>query len=363
MGANANRTSQVFTSHGTSVFVDTSSGEVRHGAFERSPNNTVLVQLGSESYLRFVDSGNDKEIVHLSEYSAIVGSSKLSNYDVLNFISGNTFKKINITDREFGLEQNGTFLCAEPDGRITLSRSTCEIWERFHFRQDASESSGTIISHRIDSKIVSFFISNSLDYIQSFLIRGDFYERAELDLVRRLCPPGKVFIDIGANIGNHSIFVSKFCSPSEVIVFEPNPKAIEILKINLALNACTNVNTAYLGLALSSESNSADVFYPIANNMGQAQILKSDHGAIKCFPGDLFFRHKPVGFIKIDVEGAEFDVLKGIQGTVEIWRPGILIEVWPERHQELFSWCDAFRYAVQETFPMDNNFFLAPIEG
>jgi len=363
MGANDNGTSQVFTSHGTSVFVDTSSGEVRHAALENSPNNTVLVRLGSQAYLRFVDSGIEKEIIHLSDYSAVIGSDRLSGFEILDFISGNMFNAINITDREFGLEQNGKFLCAELDGRITLSRSACEIWERFHFRQDASESSGTIISHRIDGKMLSFFISNRMDYIQSFLIRGDFYERAELDLIRRLCPPGKVFVDIGANIGNHSIFVSKFCSASEVIVFEPNPKAIELLKINLALNECTNVNTAYLGLALSSESNLADVHYPISNNMGQAQILKVAHGAIKCLPGDLFLQQKPVGFIKIDVEGAEFDVLKGVQGTVEVWRPSILIEVWPERHQELLSWCDAFRYAVQETFPLENNFFLAPIEG
>ncbi|MEI9416241.1 FkbM family methyltransferase [Mesorhizobium sp. Cs1321R2N1] len=362
MAANANRASQVFTSHGTSVFVDTSSGEVRHGALERSPNNIVLVQLGSQAYLRFVDSGVEKEISYLADYSAVIGSNKLGGFDVLNSLSGNRFKIVNVTDREFGLEQNGIFLCAEPDGRITLSRSACEIWERFHLREDASESSGTIISHRIDGKIVSFFISNGDDYIQSFLIRGDFYERPELDLIKRLSPPGKVFVDIGANIGNHSIFMSKFCSPSEVIVFEPNPKAIEILKINLALNGCANVNPAYLGLALSSESNLADVFYPISNNMGQAQMLKADHGAIKCIPGDVFLRQKPIGFIKIDVEGAEFDVLKGIQETVELWRPGILIEVWPERHQELVSWCDAFRYAVKETFPLDNNFFLAPIE-
>lgn len=363
MGANANRTSQVFTSHGTRVFVDTSSGEVRHGAFERSPSNIVLVQLGSQAYLRFVDSGIEKEIMYLAGYSAIVGSNKLVDFDDINVISGNMFNIVSINEREFGLEQNGTFLCAETDGRITLSRPACETWERFHFRQDASESSGTIISHRIDGKIVSFFISNSMDYVQSFLMRGDFYERDELDLIKRLSPPGKVFVDVGANIGNHSIFVSKFCSPSEVIVFEPNPKAIEILRINLALNGCTNVNLAYLGLALSSESNFADVFYPISNNMGQAQMLKADHGVIKCLPGDLFLRHKPVGFIKIDVEGAEFDVLKGIEETVEVWRPGILIEVWPERHQELFSWCDTFRYAVQETFPLGNNFFLTPIEG
>ncbi|RUX19293.1 hypothetical protein EOA27_11755 [Mesorhizobium sp. M2A.F.Ca.ET.037.01.1.1] len=206
-----NLAGQLFTSHGTIVFVDPSSGEVRHGTFEHSPQNTLLVQQGALARLKFTEAGIDKEIVYLRDYSAIVGSKKFDSPDVLNILPGTLTPKI-FRGREFGLEKGGKFLCAEPDGRITLSRPACETWELFHLREDAKESSGTITSHRIDGKIISFFITNRVDYIQSSLIRGDFYERDELELIKRLAPPGRAFVDIGANIGNHSILYRNFAA-------------------------------------------------------------------------------------------------------------------------------------------------------
>ncbi|AID30099.1 FkbM family methyltransferase [Mesorhizobium sp. USDA 4775] len=363
MGASFNQAGfvkRIFTSHGTTLFVDTSSGELRHGLMEYSPNNVLLTKDGKSAHIRFVDGPTD--IVYFTEYSAISGSKRIDGIDALNLMPDNTLTIVDLPRNKFGLVQNGTFLSARSDGRITLSAPLCRGWENFHFRNDASEVSGVIVSHRIDGKIITFFIQDRTDIIQSILFGGDFYERDTLDLIRDRSTPGKVFVDIGANIGNHSIFMSKFCSPSEVIVFEPNPKAIEILKLNVLLNACANINTSYLGLALGSKAAQMRVFSPDPNNMGRAQMLDDDDGNVKCVAGDLLLQQKPVGLLKIDVEGSEFEVLRGMQGTIETWRPNILIEVWPQSQQDLFSWCDSFRYVVQETFPTDNNYFLAPIE-
>jgi FkbM family methyltransferase len=365
VGASLNQASfvkRIFTSHGTTLFVDTSSGELRHGLLEHSPNNVLLTQDGEFAHICFIDGEGKMDILHLSEYSAVVDSKRIDVLDVLNLIPSNTLSFVELPRNKFGFVQNGIFLSARSDGRITLSAPLCRGWENFHFRKDASESSGTIVRHRIDGEIVTFFINDRSDIIQSILFGGDFYERDTLDLIRDRSTPGKIFVDIGANIGNHAIFMSKFCNPSEVIVFEPNPKAIEILKLNVLLNACANVNTSYLGLALGSETTQMRVFSPDANNMGRAQMLKDEGGNVKCVAGDLLLQQKPVGLLKIDVEGSEFEVLKGMQGTIEIWRPNILVEVWPQSQQELLSWCDSFGYVVQETFPVDNNYFLAPVE-
>ncbi|WP_095080537.1 FkbM family methyltransferase [Mesorhizobium sophorae] len=352
--------SRLFTSHGTTLFVDPSSNELRHGPFEATPFNTVLIPEGGESDPKLSDAYFNQDIVRLSSYSNGFSFKKNdgSNYDD----SINSFALVIFNRKEFGLRKSGLFLSAEPDGRVSLSRTECKSWELFHFRHDASEVSGSIVRHRIDGQIVNFFISNRADYIQSLLLRGDFYDREALNLIRRQCLPEKTFVDIGANIGNHCIFLSKFCNPSEVIAFEPNPAAIAILRINMSLNGCSKINLDHLGLALSSKSGTMRVHYPSIGNIGGAQMLPDDLGDVKCIPGDDLLYQKPIGFIKIDVEGAEFEVLKGLKNTIELRRPNLLVEVWPQARKELEAWCSAFHYMIQESLPMDDNYFLVPKE-
>jgi FkbM family methyltransferase len=263
-------------------------------------------------------------------------------------------------DREFGLRDRDVFLCAESDGRITLSRVECWEWELFHTRTDAFEISGTVTSHRIDGQVIHFFITNRRDYIQAFQCRGDFYERGALDVIKSNCKPERTFVDIGANIGNHAVFASKFCNVAEVIVFEPNPIAIGILKTNLALNSCTNVDASYLGFALGTEASTMRTFYPSARNLGQAQMVLDGSGEISCIRGDDVLLQRPVGFIKIDVEGMEFDVLKGLQGKIDLWRPNIFIEVWPPSLDSLRLWCEQSGYVVIGDVIWLNNFLLKP---
>lgn len=351
---------RVFTSHGTTLFVDILSGELRHGHFEHCPSNVVLIREGPLAHLKFSDKTSLRQLVYLVSFSSTTDSSKLE-------LSGNNLPFRNdalsisaLDNNEFALCQDNMFLCAEPDGRITLSRLDCNTWERFHIRRHPFEISGTVVSHFLDGKFINFFITDRNDYVQSFLCRGDFYDRSALNLIRDRYNPDKIFLDIGANIGNHCIFVSKFCSPRQIIAFEANPDAIEILKINLSLNDCKNVNTDYIGMALGSQNSTMRVFYPVADNMGRAQLLTDEHGDIKCIRGDDLVQQQPIGFIKIDVEGAEFEILQGLSKTIELWRPEILIEVWPQGQQRLEEWCTEFRYVVSDSLPFDNNYFLVP---
>jgi Met-10+ like-protein len=59
--------------------------------------------------------------------------------------------------------------------------------------------------------------------------KGVFYEREELEIIATHFKGG-TFVDIGANVGNHSIFAAKFLGASKVIAFEPNPTAYVIFK-------------------------------------------------------------------------------------------------------------------------------------
>lgn len=351
---------RVFTSHGTTLFVDISSGELRHGSFQRCPSNVVLMRDGALASLKFSDKSSSRTLVYLASFSSTIDSSKLDSLNNDLPASGHALSLCCLENNEFALSQDGMFLCAEPDGRVTLSRVECNTWERFHTRRHPFEISGTVISHHLDGQMISFFITDRNDYVQSFLCRGDFYDRSALNLIRRRYNPDKIFLDIGANIGNHCVFVSKFCSPREIITFEANPDAIAILNMNLSLNNCRNVNTDYIGLALADQNGQMKVFYPVLDNIGRAQLLPDRQGEIKCIRGDDVVEKKPIGFIKIDVEGAEFEILNGLSKTIEFWRPDILIEVWPQNQQKLEDWCAKFHYIISDSLPFDNNYFLVP---
>jgi Methyltransferase domain len=126
----------LFTSHGTVVFVDLTSGELRHGPLEANPPNVVLAREGERARLRFVGTDGPREIECRSEYSAIVGSERQRS-SATAARAGSEFTYVATNGDEFGLTEHGQFLCAESDGRMTLSRITCQAWESFRLRTEA----------------------------------------------------------------------------------------------------------------------------------------------------------------------------------------------------------------------------------
>ena len=100
---------------------------------------------------------------------------------------------------------------------------------------EAEHSRGIVSTFNANGQQVSMFVVNEWDYIQAHHLKGRFYEQEELELIGRHFKGG-VFVDVGANIGNHTIYALKFLGATKVIAFEPNPAAARILKVNLALN-------------------------------------------------------------------------------------------------------------------------------
>jgi hypothetical protein len=146
---------QLFTSHGTMIFVDTVSGELRHGPTVGSPCNVVLEREGDLARVRFSDADGRREFVFQPECSYLVSSDNVLANEAT--VAAHTLFTCAVTgESEFGLTAGGKFLCAEPDGRITLSRSLCGTWERFHTRAEASASSGLVANRSIEKQKVPF---------------------------------------------------------------------------------------------------------------------------------------------------------------------------------------------------------------
>jgi FkbM family methyltransferase len=209
---------------------------------------------------------------------------------------------------------------------------------------------GTIVHSVIDGQSVRFFVTNPRDEIMKYHQEGSFYEIEELDIIKRHYTGNGTFLDIGANIGNHAVYVSRFLKSPKIIVFEPNQAAISILNENLLLNDCKNVETRFLGMALGARERRLKGLTPDPNNLGHTVYYEDAAGDVQAIEGDALILDEPVEFIKIDVEGMEIDILSGLEKTIERWRPIIFIEVWDNALPPFLDWCERAAYQHIERF-------------
>jgi FkbM family methyltransferase len=227
--------------------------------------------------------------------------------------------------------------------------------------------SGSIASELVAGEQISFFIFNEHDVIQRCHARGIFYETEELAIISDFFSRGSVFVDIGANVGNHTIYVCKYLHPSQAILFEPNPQAIPILQINLALNGLQRlVDLTHLGVGLSDVPGKARAIVP-PNNLGATRLELSDIAdGLPLIPGDAALMQRRVDFIKMDVEGMEMKVLRGLDRTIAKWRPSIFIEVDQRNAVAFQEWARGHDYITARTYrryPHNENYMIVPIEA
>jgi FkbM family methyltransferase len=210
---------------------------------------------------------------------------------------------------------------------------------------------------------VRFFVRNIRDIIQNAHVNGGFYEVDHLAVLERHLKPGGVFLDIGANVANHAIYVAKFCRPGQVIVIEPNPEALILLRINLLLNNL-NIDISHLGLGLSDRDQRAEPDTPV-NNLGGTKMVLNEAGPLRLVTGDSLFATRHIDFIKIDVEGHEMAVLGGLEQTIAASRPPMFIEVDNHNEAAFQTWLADHAYEVVHAFPRyrNQNFVIRPTDA
>jgi FkbM family methyltransferase len=185
------------------------------------------------------------------------------------------------------------------------------------------------------------------DTIQAHNRQGLFYEADELDLIARHFPANGVFVDIGANVGNHSLFVAKFLSPNRVIPVEPNPEIVDLLLANIVLNdVADRFDLSCIGIGASDGAEDGFGMAASGGNIGAARMI-GGAGGISVRSGDSILADVAPSLIKIDVEGMEMRVLRGLARTIERHRPALFVEVDTANDDAFQAWCLANRYRVE----------------
>ncbi|MEX4010440.1 FkbM family methyltransferase [Neoaquamicrobium sediminum] len=164
------------------------------------------------------------------------------------------------------------------------------------------------------------------EYIFDYINKTqNFYELDVLSLIARIPLPEGIFVDAGANIGNHTVFFSKVLK-RKTYSFEVSPDIRNILSENCASNNLDALVTIF-GFGLYSRDTSAVLHHDI-DNLGKTRVDHiGDAGVPLRTLDSLVSSDENIALIKIDVEGAELDVLAGARCTIERCQPVCIVEV------------------------------------
>ncbi|WP_455757444.1 FkbM family methyltransferase [Sulfurimonas sp.] len=205
---------------------------------------------------------------------------------------------------------------------------------------------------------------NKNDYFigQSLILYGEISEE-ENDIYRNVCEAGDTVVEVGANIGAHSLPISKFIGKNgKLFCYEPQRIIFQTLNANLALNSITNATTFQAGLGTKNDHMVVpEIDYSAEGNFGGVSIQNNDEGEYtNIYTLDSHLKFTDLKLLKIDVEGMEIDVLKGAIETIKQHQPFIYCENdRKENSEELIRLLWSLNYKVYHHVPKlfnKNNF-------
>ena len=179
------------------------------------------------------------------------------------------------------------------------------------------------------------FIANKYDiYIGRSLIKYGEFSWHEFEFMQQMVRTGDVVVEVGANIGTHTIGLAKLVGDQgRVIACEPQPVVFQTLCANVLINNLDTVDC--IPYAIGAENGTflyPRLNYATKNNFGglsleAMQKIGAENGIlVHIKPLDQFFTFKRLDLLKIDVEGMEEGVLRGAMQTIERFRPKIYLE-------------------------------------
>ncbi len=200
----------------------------------------------------------------------------------------------------------------------------------------------------------------------SKLLKGRvFIQRYEADKQKAFdlfINPGSIFFDIGANVGLHSYYVSRKFSDVKIISFEPLPANVKYIKEIAAINRLKNIRVVEAAVG----SKSGDQFFDQSDNNSKGMLTTNKTTLkVKTYSLDDYCNSENVfpDVIKIDVEGAESQVLEGAKYLLEKKHPVFVIELHnPEQDLAVGRILNEYGYSIfrlnQHVSDVDSNFLI-----
>ena len=172
--------------------------------------------------------------------------------------------------------------------------------------------------------------------------KNKLYDKLLTSSILRLLPdyikPGTLTVDVGGNSGYQTYFHANY---NNVVTYEPVPELFKVLSTNLK---GLEKKVTLINKAVTNENKNVQLFVDVnrLSMTSQVPLVESQEITV---PGVALDNENlsNVGFIKIDVEGYELDVLEGASKLIERDRPTMMVEIYQ-------PWCDKIGFSCEEIF-------------
>ena len=192
-----------------------------------------------------------------------------------------------------------------------------------------------------DKKLVYLLPSVNADYY----VKNGLFESWLIEWSKQLCDSSKIFLDIGAHTGTYALSLSSHCK--SVMAFEPQRHTYYALCGSVALSGLANVECLQVALGSQEQANiGTQVLEVCSFDGGGSSLCLAKNMCDRKFREELVqvktldsYDIQNIGFVKLDVEGNELNVLKGAKETlIRSGRPKILFESNEGIDEELFEY-------------------------
>lgn len=230
------------------------------------------------------------------------------------------------------------------------------------FVKDLKDKSHHIGSLTWNNKKVYYRTSSSdMTLIYEILLKSKY--KSEYYLPEKLNP--KIIFDIGGNIGITSIYLAKLFPDSLIYSFEPMPENFEILQKNIsqyknirAFNYGLGSKNGSFKVYLSSdpENYGGISFYPDAHGNQEKSYISCEVKNVNEIINDL--EVESIDLIKIDTEGAEYDILSTLKVDILRGTSWITGELHGNRDFELLDYLDSIGFSISFKKQICNRLFM-----
>lgn len=188
------------------------------------------------------------------------------------------------------------------------------------------------------------------DFIQSCIWHNHrYFSDTELNVMKNYLNEDSVVVDIGANIGNHTLYFANECNVKKIYAYEPVPYTFKLLQKNIQINHIEDKVTAQcIGFA-DTITQGAIKTYDL-KNLGGTRLKPYKNGDIKLVTLDSLNISDKIDFIKIDVEAMDYQVLCGAEQTIKKHKPIIEIESFDDDRKNSDPFLKKLGYKVAQEF-------------
>jgi FkbM family methyltransferase len=199
------------------------------------------------------------------------------------------------------------------------------------------------------------------EHIQKYIFWYGYYEKKHVLCWEYFIEDESIAIDIGANIGYYSLVASAENPAGKIYSFEPYSLKFEELNANIRLNKLQNIIPVHA--AVSDHGGKARIYISGKDNEGESGLLSPENyegimEEVKVVTLDEWSERnhiEKIGFIKMDIEGAEYLALEGMKQILLKWKPVVFIEIEPvllakygKRGEDIFDFMEQLGFEGHE---------------